>query len=93
MFCRNCGNEICDDVVVCPKCGVPVYSLTKEKKFKNGMAIAGFVCAFIIPLLGWIFGGIGLSNASKNNGKGRGLSIAAIIIACVMFQINLSFNV
>ena len=24
MFCRNCGNQIADAAVVCPKCGVPV---------------------------------------------------------------------
>lgn len=24
MFCTNCGNEIADAAVVCPKCGVPV---------------------------------------------------------------------
>ena len=24
MFCANCGNEIVDAAVVCPKCGVPV---------------------------------------------------------------------
>ena len=24
MFCANCGNEIADAAVVCPKCGVPV---------------------------------------------------------------------
>lgn len=24
MFCSNCGNQISDAAVVCPKCGVPV---------------------------------------------------------------------
>ena len=24
MFCQNCGNQIADAAVVCPKCGVPV---------------------------------------------------------------------
>ena len=24
MFCRNCGNQIADAAVICPKCGVPV---------------------------------------------------------------------
>ena len=57
---------------------------------KNGMAIAGFVCSFFIPLLGWIFGGIGLSRSQKLDGKGKGFSIAAIAIATVMFLINLS---
>lgn len=55
----------------------------------NGIAIAGFVCAFISPLLGWIFGGIGLSRANRRNGKGKGFSIAAIAVASVMFVISL----
>ena len=24
IFCKNCGNQIADAAVVCPKCGVPV---------------------------------------------------------------------
>lgn len=24
MFCKNCGNQIADAAVICPKCGVPV---------------------------------------------------------------------
>lgn len=57
---------------------------------KNGMAIAGFVCSFFVPILGWVFGGIGLSKAKKLNGKGKGFSIASIAIATVMFFIYLS---
>lgn len=53
------------------------------------MAVAGFVCSFFIPLLGWIFGGIGLSKSKKLNGKGRGLSIAALVIATIMFIVNI----
>ena len=22
MFCRNCGNKLCDEAYVCPNCGV-----------------------------------------------------------------------
>lgn len=31
MFCKNCGNEMDDKAIVCPKCGVPV----KEQKTKK----------------------------------------------------------
>ena len=24
MFCKNCGNQLADAAVICPKCGVPV---------------------------------------------------------------------
>lgn len=55
-----------------------------EEKQSNGIALAGFICSFFIPLLGWIFGGIGLARSGERNGKGRGFSIAALVIATVM---------
>lgn len=90
MFCSNCGKELHDEAVVCPNCGVmtgreaSMYS-PEPKKETNGMAIAGFVCSFLVPILGWVFGGIGLSRANKRGGNGKGFSIAAIAIASVMF--------
>lgn len=95
MFCRNCGQEVNENAAVCLHCGALIKEeLIKEEresvKEQNGMAVAGFVCSFFIPLLGWIFGGIGLNRASKRNGKGKGFSIAAITIATVGFIINLA---
>ena len=93
MFCKKCGAEVDDAAVVCPQCGVATDNYaqpTKRKGEGNGMAIAGFICSFFIPLLGWIFGGIGLSRAKQRNGKGKGFSIAAIAIASGMFVIGLA---
>ena len=94
MYCSKCGEEVNDQAIVCPKCGCATqnYTLNESKvptREKNGIAIAGFVCSFFIPLLGWIFGGIGLARANKRNGKFKGFSIAAIAIASFMFVINL----
>lgn len=99
-YCTHCWCEVVDDASVCPKCGseLSVPSTYKKSKSsnsfdggKNGFAIAGFVCSFFIPLLGWIFGGIGLNRANSTYGKGKGLSIAAIIIASAMFAFNMVF--
>ncbi len=97
--CPTCGTTIGQNAVFCSRCGratngtwqiyAPPTQYASEPQ-SNGMAIAGFVCSFFSPLLGWIFGGIGLSRANKRRGKGKGLSIAAIAIASVMFVVNLS---
>ncbi len=77
-YCIRCGSTILDEAVICPYCGCAQG--TQKREGTNGMAIAGFVCSFLIPLLGLIFGGIGLKTANKT-GNGRGLSIAGIIIS------------
>lgn len=86
-YCTKCGNKLMDEAVVCPKCGCPTNDYQVRKT--NGFAIAGFVCSFLVPILGWIFGGVGLSKASKLNGKGKGLSIAALVISTALFILNL----
>ena len=93
MFCSNCGKELHPEAIVCPYCGVGTgkaeHISFAPNKVGNGMAVAGFVCLFFVPILGWVFGGIGLSRANKRNGKGKGLSIASITVASVMFFIYL----
>lgn len=79
-YCQHCGSEIEDEAVVCPKCGC---SVSKNSNESNGFAIAGFVCSFFIAILGFVFGGIGLSKSKELNGNGRSLSIAALIISGV----------
>lgn len=83
-YCMRCGSTILDDAVICPHCGCSVE--TQKREETNGMAIAGFVCSFLIPLLGLIFGAIGLKTAN-NIGNGRGLSIAAIVISILSMSV------
>lgn len=49
----------------------------------NGLAIAGFVLAFVLPLLGLIFSIVGLRRAEEIGGQGRGLAVAGIVIGAV----------
>ena len=94
QYCKNCGKKIDINATICMYCATWVKEESKPQAEKktNGMAIAGFVCSFIIPLLGWIFGGIGLAKANKLEGKGMGFSIAALIIATFMFLVNLAMG-
>ena len=82
MYCKNCGKEIDDHAYVCLNCGALVNEEQQKSKQKsNGMAIAGFVCSFFLPVLGLVFGGIGCKWANERNDKGRGLALAAIWIS------------
>ena len=93
-FCTHCGHKVHEEAVVCVNCGCAIEGVSSSTKMgvnskNNGMAIAGFVCSFFVPILGWVFGGIGLAKSKKLDGKGKGFSIAAIAIASAMFVINI----
>ena len=92
-FCTHCGHRVHEQAVVCVNCGCAVdgnraATPAQQNGQGNGMAIAGFICSFLVPILGWVFGGVGLAKSKKLNGKGKGLSIAAIVIASVSWFIN-----
>ena len=100
MVCKNCGQELSDDATICFFCGVPTENFDKKEKLEesnekpiNAMAIVGFIFAFLMPILGWIFGGIGLKKSDKEGGVGRKLSISAIVISTINFSINLIIGV
>lgn len=70
------------------------YNQTYVTKKSNGMAIAGFVISLVSLLccgysswLGLIFSIIGLVNANKNEGEGKGLAIAGIVISSILLII------
>ena len=93
-FCTHCGHKVHEGAVVCVNCGCAIDSATSSMQSGatskiNGMAIAGFVCSFFVPILGWVFGGIGLAKSKKLDGKGKGFSIAAIAIASANFILGL----
>lgn len=70
------------------------YNQTYVTKKSNGMAIAGFVMSLVSLLccgysswLGLIFSIIGLVNANKNEGEGKELAIAGIVISSILLII------
>lgn len=93
-FCTNCGNELDDRAIMCPKCGVALTQTTNASNgsSSNGMAIAGFILSFFIPLLGLIFSIIGLKRSKETN-NGKGLSTAGIIISCVTMVITIIIGI
>jgi uncharacterized membrane protein YvbJ len=93
-FCTNCGNELDDRAIMCPKCGIALTQTVANsgQTQSNGMAIAGFVLSFFIPLLGLIFSIIGLKRSKETN-NGKGLSTAGIIISCVTMVITIIMGI
>lgn len=91
-FCSNCGNELADQAVICPKCGVSTGQNTavsnNNNNTSNGMATAGFVLSFFVPLLGLIFSILGLKKV-KETSAGKGLATAGIIISSIALFIIL----
>jgi hypothetical protein len=64
--------------------GQPAYGYpVQPQQQSNGFAIAGFILS-LLPLLGLIFSIIGLVRSGKAGGKGRGLSIAGIVLSIVL---------
>lgn len=54
----------------------------------KGLSIAGIVCGFLIPLLGLIFGIIGMNQNKKAGGDGK-LGTIAIVISIVVWLLGI----
>ncbi len=93
MFCNNCGREIDDKAVVCPNCGVVAnkQALAPESTKSNTLAIVGFICSFLIPIVGLICSIIGYKKAHEYNDNGKSLALAGIIISSVIIIIAVVF--
>lgn len=87
-YCEFCGNQLAEEKAEVVKTEV----VSSEPTPNNGMAIAGFVLSFLVPLLGLIFSIIGLSKANSLNGNKKGLAIAGIIISAVTIVFRIIFG-
>ena len=57
----------------------------------NGMCIAGFVCSFVIPVVGLILSIIALVQINKSGEKSKGMAIAGIAISAVRLVLEVVF--
>ena len=97
-FCSNCGKEVGKTDAFCQYCGGQIAEEVKAEKVtkvetsegnpNNGMAVAGFILSFFVPLLGLIFSIVGVVKSKNLNGAGKGLAIAGIIISAVSMVIS-----
>ena len=70
-----------------PPYGYPVAGGT------NGFAIAAFVCAFFLPLLGVVFGFLALNQIKRTGEGGRSLAIAGIVISIALMAFFLILSI
>lgn len=83
MFCSSCGKEIVDDAIVCIGCGRSISKTPKQKeKWTTPEMVVMVITTMIIPLIGFIYGGIGLSKKEKQ-GQGALLLVTAIIVSAL----------
>jgi len=89
QYCSSCGynmNQQAQSAYQTANYNSTPISTTSTSS--NGMAIAGFVvslislflCCGCISIVGLILSCIGLKRANQNNGAGKGLGIAGLII-------------
>lgn len=87
MYCSNCGEQIDDKAVICPKCGVPV----KNRNLTNDAPSAGFaVLCFFIPLLGLILYLIWKDEyplKAKSCGKGALIGVIVSVVITLFYSI------
>lgn len=82
MYCRNCGEFIDDQAVVCVHCGVPTDNLKKysgnavEKEPQQTTFVLVSILSFFIPIAGFIIAAVQLT---KNPKLAKTALISAII--------------
>ncbi len=59
----------------------------------NGLCIAGFVCSFLVPIVGLILSIVALTQINRTGEKSRGMAIAGIVISIVVWVFSFIFMV
>lgn len=95
MYCPNCGEQIDDKAVICPKCGVPVKSNASsaaDDAPSKGFAVLGF----FFPLIGLILYIVWKSERplrAKSTGKGALIGFIVGIVLSIVLPITWVFIV
>ena len=97
MTCPRCGNNLAPGAAFCAVCGhslatggnaVPRAAVEPRL---SGIAIIGFVLAFVFPPAGLALSIIGRSECNRSEGRleGGGFALAGIAISIVMMVLTL----
>ena len=95
-YCSHCGKEVADDAFVCPNCGCKIGG--KSESSLSGMSIAGFVLAFLMPVIGLILSIVAHNGAKRDDDERSarfskaGIIISACIIALYVIIVVISVS-
>ena len=93
MYCNNCGSQIDDRAVVCPKCGASVQrnNLIKpvQSENTNTLAIVGFILSFIVSIAGLICSIMARKQCRETGERGMGLATAGMFIYVIALAVML----
>lgn len=90
MFCNKCGKEIFDEAVICVGCGCPVKPMKSvDEQWSAGTMVALVIGSILIPLIGIIFGAIGINQDAK---KGQATILLAIGIFMAFLTLIILFK-
>jgi hypothetical protein len=64
--CPACGSDTKDKQIICTACGASLQGGISDE-WSTGPYIGLLVLSFIIPLFGWIYGGIQISKSSPDS--------------------------
>lgn len=95
MYCKNCGEQIDDKAVVCPKCGVPVEGVTLSNTQANNSVAdapsAGFaVLSFFFPIVGlilWLVWKDATPLKAKSCGKGALIAVIVDAVVAILYVV------
>lgn len=89
MYCKNCGEQIDDKAVICPKCGVAQRYIGEEVNVNDAPSTGFAVLCFFFPIIGLILYLVWHNTSplkAKSCGKG------ALIGFCVGIAISIIFT-
>lgn len=90
-YCKNCGNQLDDKAVICPKCGVQQEA---EKPAVNDNGNFGWFClGFCIPLAGLILFLV-WNKERPNDAKTAGIgALVSVLLLVVYYVLIFAFGI
>ncbi len=96
MFCRNCGQQLPDGSLFCPRCGTSVQAGASPVQDKTQPSPGIAVLSFFFPIVGLILYLVWMdSEPGKAKSAGKGALIGVIVsvaLAALLFIIALAIS-